>query len=276
MLRKLLKHEFRATARVMLPLYLLTVVLALGTRLMGAWTHNLAMGNQFLEGFTAFLTGLVGIGFVLSVMAVFVVAWVLMILRFRSNLLADEGYVMFTLPVSPHQLVWSKLIVSTVWFAGAVVIDAIAMVTLLADLSAFQGLAEFIQTMMRELDAYLLGNGIAVVVELLVLAVVSCLGLCLSFYAPLAIGHSFAQHKMLLSVVFYFAIQVAVQMVTSVLFLLGIPVLDQLSWNWAAAIDQRIEFFHIFMWGSVLLSVVYCAVLYCLTLRMLSRHLNLE
>lgn len=28
MLRKLLKHEFRATARVMIPLYLITVLLA--------------------------------------------------------------------------------------------------------------------------------------------------------------------------------------------------------------------------------------------------------
>lgn len=274
MLRKLLKHEFRATARVMLPLYLLTVVLALGTRLMDLWTHNLSLGNQVLERFTAFLTGLMGIGFVLSMMAVFVVAGVLMILRFRSNLLADEGYVMFTLPVSSHQLVWSKLIVSTVWFLGAVIIDSIAMVTLLADMSAFRGLAEFFQTMMQELDSYLLSNGIAIVVELLVLAVVCCLALCLSFYAPLAIGHSFAQHKMLLSVVFFFAIQVAVQVVSSFLFFLGIPVLNQLSWIVTPA--HAMEFFHVFMWGSVLLCAVYCAVLYCLTMRMLNRHLNLE
>ena len=33
MLRKLLKQEFRATARVMLPLYLVTFVLALAVRL---------------------------------------------------------------------------------------------------------------------------------------------------------------------------------------------------------------------------------------------------
>ena len=32
MLRKLIKYEFRATARVMLPLYLVTIVLALLTR----------------------------------------------------------------------------------------------------------------------------------------------------------------------------------------------------------------------------------------------------
>lgn len=274
MLRKLLKHEFRATARVMLPLYLLTVVLALGTRLMDIWTDNLAGGGQFLERFSAFLSALLAIGFGLSMVAVFVVAGVLMILRFRSNLLADEGYVMFTLPVSPHQLVWSKLLVSTVWFAGAAAIDAIAMVTLVADLSVFRGLGDLFGTGLHSLDRYLLGNGVALLVELLVLGVVSCLALCLSFYTPLAIGHSFARHKMFLSVVFFFAIQIAVQVVSSVLFFLGVPVLEQLSW--VANPLNAVEVVHALLWGSVLATVAYGAILYCITLRMLHRHLNLE
>ena len=37
MLRKLIKYEFRATARVMLPLYLVTIVLALLTRGASLW-----------------------------------------------------------------------------------------------------------------------------------------------------------------------------------------------------------------------------------------------
>ena len=35
MLRKLLKHEFRATGRVMLPMYLILLVTALGSNLAG-------------------------------------------------------------------------------------------------------------------------------------------------------------------------------------------------------------------------------------------------
>ena len=37
MLRKLIKYEFRATARVMLPLYLVTIVLALLPRGASLW-----------------------------------------------------------------------------------------------------------------------------------------------------------------------------------------------------------------------------------------------
>ena len=39
-----------------------------------------------------------------------------LIQRFYKNLLRDEGYLMLTLPASVHQQVWSKLIVSSVWF----------------------------------------------------------------------------------------------------------------------------------------------------------------
>ena len=130
MLRKLMKHEFRATARLMLPLYLAALVLALLSRLGDLATQHIAVsGFNILD----LLYGIITVGFAVALIAVPVVAFILMILRFRSNLLADEGYVMFTLPVSTHQLVWSKLLVSLVWFVGAVVVDALAVMVLAAD-----------------------------------------------------------------------------------------------------------------------------------------------
>ena len=103
MLRKLIKYEFRATARVMLPLYLVTIVLALLTRGTSLWlelaTADMTMGESIL----GFLAGLVAVAFVLALLATFIVAVVLAVFRFRKNLLTDEGYVMFTLPVSPPQ-----------------------------------------------------------------------------------------------------------------------------------------------------------------------------
>ncbi len=52
MLRKLLKHEFRATARVMIPLYLITVLLAVLTRATALWaemvTFDGMLGRNFL------------------------------------------------------------------------------------------------------------------------------------------------------------------------------------------------------------------------------------
>ena len=68
MLRKLIKYEFRATARVMLPLYLVTIVLALLTRGASLWlelaTADMTMGESIL----GFLAGLVAVAFVLALL----------------------------------------------------------------------------------------------------------------------------------------------------------------------------------------------------------------
>ena len=202
-------------------------------------------------------------------------AVVLAVFRFRKNLLTDEGYVMFTLPVSPHSLVCSKLIVSTVWFLGAVVIDVVALVSLVADVAMFQEMGRMFREVFDNLTAYYLGNGVLFLVELVILFLVGCAYTCLSFYTPLAIGHSFAQHKMLLSVAFFFAIEVVVQIISGIALIAGLPALDNLFF-WANTNLSPAGAIHGFMWGCIGYTAVFTVVLYCLTIRMLHRHLNLE
>ena len=114
MLRKLLKHEFRATGRIMLPIYLILLVTAVGS--------NLA-GRGMMDGRSEALNilgVLIIMAFGFAICGALLMAFVLMIQRFYKNLLQDEGYLMFTLPVSVHQHIWSKLIVSAVWFIATV------------------------------------------------------------------------------------------------------------------------------------------------------------
>ena len=189
------------------------------------------------------------------------VAVILAILRFRSNLMADEGYVMFTLPVSTHTLVWSKLIVSAVWFLGAVVVDVLSLLALVANVEMFWELGRVFQEIADQWNAYYVGNGVAFLVECLLLFLVFCVVACLEFYTPLAIGHSFAQ-------------QVVTQIVSGMLLFAGVPMLDSMD-GWLNSLTPATAI-HGFMWGSILISAIYGAILYCITIRMLHRHLNLE
>ena len=68
--------------------------------------------------------------------------------------MADEGYVMFTLPVSTHTLVWSKLIVSAVWFLGAVVVDVLSLLALVANVEMFWELGRVFQEIADQWNAY--------------------------------------------------------------------------------------------------------------------------
>lgn len=273
MLRKLLKHEFRATGRIMLPMYLVLLVTALGS--------NLA-GRGMLDGRSRVLNimgVLIVMAFAFAICGVLLMSFVLMIQRFYKNLLQDEGYLMFTLPVSVHQHIWSKLIVSAVWFAATIL--AIIAASLIV---AFQG--GFLREMLDAFRYFFEGlqklkigealNGTVYLVELVVLLFLSMAAFSLQFYAALAAGHSRANHKMLWSVVWFFGFQFVLQMAVGSFFVmldkLGVPnFLNIIDWN--PSVTAAI---HVGLLMAIGCVIVYGAIFYAVTTFFLKRHLNLE
>ena len=96
MLRKLIKHEFRATGRIMLPLFLILLVTSVGANF--ATRGLLETDNKLLDVLGVLLV----MAFAIAIMGVCVMSMVVMDQRFYKNLLQDEGNVMMTLPVSVH------------------------------------------------------------------------------------------------------------------------------------------------------------------------------
>lgn len=208
MLGKLMKYELRATSRTMLPLLLLTLLLSVFTRMTSAVVQS---GHS---KFITVINTLLIFAFFLALIGTAVFSVVLMVVRFRNNLMTDEGYLMFTLPVSVHQLLWSKLLVSMLWFIAVFCVDALALVLTVYEDGMFAGLPEFVRTLFDSVNREYMVNGALYMLELLGVLLVSMVTACLMFYAPIAIGNSFATHKTLLSVVFYFVIQTVLQIVT--------------------------------------------------------------
>ena len=107
MLSKLIGYEFYATRRVYLPAFLAVIVLAVLNAVLMATVWN-------VDTFSA-PAGIVLTLYVLALFAIWVMALIYMIHRFHRNLLCDEGYLMFTLPAKPSQLIWAKAIASVIW-----------------------------------------------------------------------------------------------------------------------------------------------------------------
>ena len=272
--RKLLKHEFRATGRVMLPMT--------GILLATSVAANLSL--RYLLDSRAWFLSMLGVllmfAFVIAIIGVCVVAFVLMIQRFYKNLLQDEGYVMLTLPVSIHQHIWSKLIVSAVWFiiTGLAVILACCITAF--DISfikaLFVGLGEIFEEL-RKVQAYYAINGTAIVIELIALAFLSMVAMCLQFYAALAAGHSLPGHKMAWSVVWYFGLQFVFQILGVSL----IQILDRTGFFGWGIFHPDIHLdamagIHIGILMMLLLTVAYGAIFYAITTFFLKKRLNLE
>ena len=276
MLGKLLKHEFRATGRIMLPL-------------MGALLALALMANLSIRGMTSSLSDipalrilfiLILIFFGMGIVAVGVMALVVMVSRFYRNLLKSEGYLMFTLPVSVHELIWSKLIVSLVWFfATALFIFLILALTGL-NLSGtnlemiFSELPSWSEVV-RELDE--LGIRGALTQLMAWSAVIMLLGAivsCLHFYGAMALGHMFTKNKVLLSVVFFILISFAFNTMEMGYGLSGIAMEAQ-SFDMHTA-KEGIRFASRVCMHACIMQVVQAAVLYLATALGLKRGLNLE
>lgn len=275
MLGKLIKHEFRATARLMLPLFLVVVLLSVTARVLYSDIFLAAIKS---EKFYSILGTLITIAFVIALVIVTVFSVVLMVSRFYRNLMTDEGYLMFTLPAGVHRILWSKLIVSAVWFLATFAIDALAIFIAVSEGGELRNLFDALREFLSQLDTYYALNGAAFVLELLVLALLSLLVTCLNFYAPIAIGHSFANHKTLLSVVFYFALSAFWEVVFVVLSWSGITWLDSSSAliGNASNIPATLTLAHSLILSVTVWMLVVGAAMYFLTWFMLRKHRNLQ
>lgn len=278
MLTKLIKQEFRATSRIMLPLAAAVLLLA-GLAGYSAIMLNGEVDYKILD--VLFLIILVG--FFFSLFGICAVCFILMIQRFYKNLLGQEGYLMFTLPVSVDALVWAKLIVSCVWFVVTGVAVMLAMILMGVVSAAFAFDAETISRLwggFTDLVKLIGGGHIAgYALELVVVFFVASCTTCLQFYLAMAIGQCFANRKIFWSVVSFFAVSILMSMLTTlggsflVLFDMN-TVLDSLFSgmpNIAAAKASA----HLVFVCMAALSAVHGAIYYIPTTLLLKKKLNL-
>ena len=275
MLGKLLKHEFKATARTMLPMFGVVVLLSVLANL------GFAQIADAENGALDILFGLFIFAFFLGLFTMGVMAMVVMIQRFYKNVLGDEGYLTLTLPVNVHEIVWSKLIVSFVWFLATGLI-AMAAVFIAVFTLTYTELGEMLQNMpsfgemlrlffeKTSITPLQLTGAIAQFAAMIIL---SSLTTCLHFYAAMALGHSFSNNKVLLSVVFFIAISFVFSFVSS---LLGIFVEGLAMTVTVEAGSSVMTTLQELSLGSMIYTLIEGVILYLLTTYCLKHRLNLS
>ena len=167
MLTKLIRHEFRATSRIMWPIFAGMLALTLAMR-----ASQRVLQNDF-PWLLNLLAVLVTIGFVFGIMALCFAPLVLSAVRFRDHLLKDEGYLTLTLPVNMHQLLASKLIVSAVWYAAAFLAVVLLCMIGAFDFSDWRVVPQFASDLFlsfRKLDSSMQGQALLFALEVFLLS----------------------------------------------------------------------------------------------------------
>ena len=110
MLTKLLKYEWKATGRVILPIAGGVLVLNLVSSLLGHFVNNTGHTMPWV----GFLTALLTLATFLGMLAVLAVCFFASVQRYYK-LLGEQGYLMLSLPVHAWQHIAAKLICGVLW-----------------------------------------------------------------------------------------------------------------------------------------------------------------
>ena len=269
MLSKLLKYEIKATARLFLPLYLTIVIFAvinlffLATPNPGAKSfsfYNLAMAISM----TVYVTLMIG----LVVMTLFV-----LVQRFYKNLLGDEGYLMFTLPVKSRSHILCKLITAVLWTIASGFVAFCSILVIFSNkisiAQIFGQLSMAFGQLTQEFGAY----SYLFTFEVMVVGLLTIASTILTIYAAIALGQLFNKHKLLAS----FGMYIALQIVSQIIMVLSSAIFFNLAvfkpagtFLPSAAVVNGILLVCILYFGA------FTAGYFCLTNYLLKRRLNLE
>ncbi|MGI1659707.1 MAG: hypothetical protein ACRKFN_12060 [Desulfitobacterium sp.] len=267
MLSKLIKYELKATGRIFLPLFLAALAFALIARLTHAFSAGQQWGTPAVISMVMYISVMVGM---------FVMTLIMTIQRFYKNLLAEEGYLMFTLPVKPWQHIVSKMLISMFWVVLSIVIAMISIVMIgyrAGDWGRFIG---EVGPFMQEVSDFLGASIYLYSFEAILGIIFTLASAILILYASIAIGSLFNQHRVLASFAAFIGLNTLTQIITMVITtILGYNYDHNFVINSANfhSMETQIRLLVVF---TLIISALVTTAYFFITERILSKRLNLE
>jgi hypothetical protein len=261
MLSKLMKYELKATSRILIPLYLVLLVISLVNRIIYTPNRNVEsfrIIDQFLLSIHATFIGVV-----------LIVTVIYMIIRFYKNLLTDEGYLMFTLPVKVNQLITSKLLITMLWLLISVIVVMSSLFITFANPEFLSNAMKAISMAIQDLNREFGGKWIMVFTQIIIMALLGIISHILLVYVSIALGQLWSKHRIIGSFVSYMVIYTAIQFILIILFIpFGVFVSD----NQTSASTLSTVIFPMI----IVVITLECVASFFVTNYIFKRRLNLE
>lgn len=235
MLKKLIKYEWKSTNKVG---FLLLAAIGL-TTLLGAlifrapiWqsmsenTRNGDVGETLLNLVSVLSVFLYIILLVGAVYGIFIY----LLVRFYRSMYKSEGYLLHTLPVTKHQILISKILVSTIWvylvyfammcsviiffFSMLTAVTGVSVSVILKSVGDFFSDTEFLFSQLGIVTGFSLNVYWVLMLLSLILGVPAGL---ITMFGAVSLGQLFAKNRVLMAIVCYIGIMIARQLLTAVL-----------------------------------------------------------
>lgn len=278
MLGKLIKYDLKSMSRAFIPMWILapviSLMLSLSIRGTIAWEDS-PIANYMVSG-TGMLTAVMVLLFMGVMIGLFVMTILFVIQRFWKGLLKEEGYLMFTLPVEPWQLITAKGLSATLITCISVA-DGIFSCMILAVASTDEVILELISVWSYiKQDIARIGPMIWVLILLfIVMIIVGLIKSIYQVYASMALGQLFEGHRIVGSCVSYIGISIVISVITSIVMMIVSRILPD-SWLYYTINSSGTIFGITYMILLILVAALQVVVFHVITERILSTRLNLE
>lgn len=253
MLGKLIKYDLKALAKILAPLW--GVLLVMGLIFGISIRSNLdGIGN------TMIVFSLVVI--VAVIVAIFVMNVIIVIQRFWNGLLQEEGYLMFTLPVTTRSLILSKVISALIISCGTALVISLLGVEIIAisPVKLMDTVTYFGNWVVKVHAGPWIGYGA-------VIAVVGLLSGIYHIYVAMVIGQLSNGNRFLFAFVAYAGLSIIVS-------LIGIPSMTNLD-NMGSSLQNTFGF-DSDLWIYLVENIVIIIIYHIVTEVILTKKLNLE
>ena len=267
MLGKLIKYEFKATGRLLIPLYGALIIFAFISKIfMRDFFYN---NDTILGNLPQIIAILVYVGIMV---AIFVVTVFIIIQRYRTNLLCDEGYLMNTIPVKSWENILSKLIVALAWSIASIVVSVISIIILAYKKGLFTKIITTIPVFFNDVNKIAGTQGFLIILEIILMMIINLVFSILMIYASLSIGSLFQKQKILASFGAFIVLNIATNTIASMVqlpLMLGLDLTGVMNNSEITAVSI---FIGVMLGISILFSVVY----FIISNYILNKKLNLD
>ena len=270
MVGKLIKHEIKSYLRTLLPVQAVLLGMGILTRFVQFFeSDSTAYGISFWSSL---------ILFIISIVASLLLTFIIGIVRFYKNLFTGEGYLSFTLPVTPGQQLFTKALVSFLFSVITIIVILISSIIAMGTDVSIEVLKAVGYLLGKLFEETGVANGLFYIIEVLLLILVAIICGYLLIYACISIGQLARKNKILAAVGVYFGYSVVLQIIGTLFVAL-------IATGVFAPIFRIIsDFIETYPLGSIhiglILSILFIAVIsfvyYLITYFIIKKHLNLE
>lgn len=287
MLGKLIKHEWKGTYKVgCLMLLLLAGITFFGWlafqspmwRAMATDSESAAIGTGILDILSIFTLLL----YVIMLVVIVVGIIVYLAVHFYRTMYTDEGYLTHTLPVTKHQLLVSKILVSGIWEIIVIMMTylsvfllALSLIgTIMPDTYTFSEFMEEIGIGFRTLREILEGEfGMNFLLYKIVLVLGSLFGPFVSMtiiFGAISLGQLFTKHRVLMAIVSYIGVCLVNGILGSVIEAIAGSAIFKSS------TEDFGGFFNVSIWQGLIVNLILAVVMYITSYVVTTKRLNME